>query len=140
MLAALLRQALARRGVADEHEILSAGIAAGDGGTPSVHAVSCMQQRGLDISGHRSRNVQSLDLGQIDAFLCMGPQHGQALVELGAPSERIIVVQGEAGGVPDPFGGGLEDYAICASSLEQAADAIAGMMTRSRQEAEHDHG
>lgn len=128
MLAALLERALAERG-AEGHEILSAGVAASDGGEPSAHAVACMRDRGLDLSGHRSRNVLGHDLTSIDAFLVMGAHHGHALQELGVPSERIIVVGGE-GGVPDPFGGERAEYETCARSLEAAAADIAEMMTR----------
>ena len=129
MLAALLTRALDERGVGGEHEIVSAGVAAGDGAPASGHAVTCMQQRGLDISGHSSSNVLAHDLGAIDAFLVMGPHHGHALIEHGVPSERIIVVNGDRGGVPDPFGGSLDAYEHCAASLEAAAADIAGMMT-----------
>jgi len=132
MLAALLRRALDEAGAGGEHEVLSAGVAAGDGDPPSAHAVACMRERGLDIADHRSRNVLGLGVENVDAFLVMGAHHGHALIEAGVPGERVVVVNGNDGGVPDPFGGDRAAYERCARSLEAAAADIAGMMTARR--------
>lgn len=117
MLMALLRDQAQRTGLSVTVE--SAGTAALDGEPASDHAVACMARRGLDISAHRSRHVSGLDATVFDLVLCMSSGHAAAMRSLGIPASRLSVVNADAGGVPDPYAGSMEDYEACALVLER---------------------
>jgi protein-tyrosine phosphatase len=130
MLMALLRAALAERGVAAT--VMSAGTGAGSGEPASAHAVTAMRERGLDLRAHRSRNVADADPAAADLVLALTPAHAARLRALGVPAARLRVVAAEAGGVPDPFGGSLDDYratadVLAADAARLAADVAANM-------------
>ena len=117
MLQALLRA----RGL----EVDSAGTAAGAGDPASDGARAAMFRRGLSLDHHASTPVTGRDLTAYDHIWAMTPRHAAALRSLGVPTHRLSVVNAEAGGVPDPYGGDLAAYEACATVLEQAAEVIA---------------
>lgn len=123
MLMALLRGAVRDR-PASAWTIESAGTAAGDGEPASTYAQTCMELRGLDLSNHRSRPVAELDLATYDRVLCMTSSHAAALRSLGIPPGKLEVVNASRGGVPDPFGGSIEDYEACAQVLTACAQDL----------------
>lgn len=125
MLAALLERELAQRGLDADHQVVSAGVAARGGEPANGFAVTCLAEHGIDLGRHVSRNVLDLDLAAIGLFLCMGSNHGHALLELGVDRERIMVVRGEAGGVPDPFGSDLATYRATGAVLTEVAREVA---------------
>lgn len=107
------------------HRVESAGSAAAEGEPASPGAVAAMHRRGLDLSAHRSRGLERLDLPGFDRVLCMTSAHAAALRSRGVPASRLEVVAAGQGGVPDPFGGGEDDYEACARVLEAEADSFA---------------
>lgn len=127
LLAALLRPALARHGV--RARVVSAGLAAQPGAPASTGSQEAARRRGLDLGPHRATPITLLDLDDIAQFWCMGASHGAALVQLGVPPGRIHVVNDDAGGVPDPFGGDEAEYEATARVLEVAADDIAAALS-----------
>jgi len=124
MLAALLRHALNERGL-DNIGVESAGVAAGGGSPASPEAIACMQGDGLDITEHRSRHIDQVELAAIDRFVCLGPAHAEALQHMGVSPERITVLLTDRGGVPDPIGGSEEVYRRCADVLAHEARSLA---------------
>jgi protein-tyrosine phosphatase len=122
MLMALLRAEAERQGL--DVTVESAGTAAIDGDEASTYARTCMNLRGLDIDDHRSRRIDDLDLNSYDWLLCMTSSHAAALRTRGVPAGRLAVVNAEHGGVPDPFGGDLDEYSRCAGVLEGYARTV----------------
>ena len=118
MAEALLRQALAARGVTG-YEVTSAGIYAAAGEPASPNAVMAMRELGLDISKHRARQLtKELAAGKV--VLCMTESHARAARQLlGDVRIRLL---GEA--VSDPFGGDLAEYRRCAAQLKRLCEAI----------------
>ena len=104
MAAALLRALLDKRGGINIM-VSSAGIAAAEGDPATPEAAAVLREKGLDLSGHRSRRVTAEDVRRADIIVTMSPSHALALQSLGADAERIRVWT-----VPDPFGGGLAVY------------------------------
>ncbi|MEW8976950.1 MAG: low molecular weight protein arginine phosphatase [Symbiobacterium sp.] len=104
----------------------SAGTGAFPGLPASPHAVTVMQERGIDLSGHRSRPVQSLD--GYDLVLTMTRGHRDALRNRFPDAAGRIFSLGEYAGtgedVPDPFGGSLEAYQKTAAALERLLPAV----------------
>ncbi len=86
----------------------------GDEVTPN--SVKACERFGVDISAHRARRINEYILDETDKFVCMTNQHAASLA-LYVPIEKIIVL---GGGIPDPYGGDLETYMICANSIKNA--------------------
>jgi protein-tyrosine phosphatase len=79
MAEALAADMLAARGVAAQ--VASCGVQ--ESGEPAVrHAAAEMARRGLDLSGHRSRQIDASILGWADLILTMERSHLVALAEV----------------------------------------------------------
>lgn len=121
MLQALLSRNLPR----EKFEIESAGLADRTGAPASAHAVECMQERGLDIISHRSREASDLNLASYDHIYCVEEALSNQLVALGAPKEKIEVTE-----VSNPYGKDLETYRACAETLSRIAEALAAKLNQ----------
>lgn len=97
-------------------ECSSAGIFAMTGDEVTPNSVKACERFGVDISAHRARRINEYILDETDKFVCMTAQHASSL-SLYVPQEKIIIL---GGGIPDPFGGDLETYMICANSIKNA--------------------
>ncbi len=123
MLAALIADACRRRDV--RAEVASAGIAAYGARPAADEAVTCMAERGLDISTHLSRHIEECDMPACDLIVCMGADQADYLAATGIPAHKLRVAAADAGGVLDPFGDDLATYRRCAAILAREAEAIA---------------
>jgi protein-tyrosine phosphatase len=104
MAAALLAQRLSQRTPAAEIE--SAGLAALVGYPADPLAQEVMREQGLDLSGHRARQLTPTMIVDFDLILAMEAQHVKA-IQFMVPSARGRVHQlGQPGGfdIPDPYG------------------------------------
>lgn len=112
-----MAQVLLRRRVTEQDEVLSAGLAA-DGSPASAYAIEAAAEVGLDLSAHRSHTVNAALCSQADAIGVMSPSHKAALTAyFGVPAEKITVL---GGGIPDPYGGTLDDYRRTRDALDRA--------------------
>ena len=123
MLEVMLRQEF-EKCCSDQHQVTSAGVAAIPGAAASANAITVMKERGLDLTGHRSRAVQDLNLADIDVFWCMGGNHALYLVEAGVAVDTVRILNEAGGGVPDPYGGDVMIYERCATVLAGEAHRI----------------
>jgi protein-tyrosine-phosphatase len=80
--------------------------------TATPEAVEIMRERGLDISGHRSRDVHDLDLGPFDLIVALTPAIAARLPQTDRP-ERLVVWD-----IDDPYGGDHAVYRSCANAIE----------------------
>ncbi len=132
MLEGLLKRDLAALG--KEITVESAGLLRIDqGATP--HSITCMRERGIDITGHRSRCAEDLDLASFDHIYVMGGNIKDALVKLGVPADHIEILRESEGGVPNPFNANLPadqqdmtKYIPCAAVLEEESKRIAASL------------
>lgn len=97
-------------------ECSSAGLFAMTGDEVSLNSVKACERFGVDISSHRARRITGYILDETDKFVCMTPEHAASL-SLYVPNDRIVVL---GDGIPDPYGGDLEKYMICANSIKTA--------------------
>lgn len=102
----------------------SAGVAAYTGDNPSTNAVAACKEINIDISGHKARSVNELDLTQYSWFCAMGPSHGNALVNMGIDKSKICILGASCGGISDPFGGDLASYRACRDEIYRAIETI----------------
>lgn len=114
MLEALLRREFEQKGLTD-FTVSSAGTMTDDGMIPTEQSVAAMNEIGLDISGHTSRQVTREIVENTDVFVALTPEHGVALAFYhGADPEKIVV---PGAGITDPFGGPLQVYRQCRDHL-----------------------
>lgn len=111
----LFRKILSEKGI-DNIECSSAGLFALTGDEVSQNSVKACERFGVDISLHRARRITAYILDETDKFVCMTKDHAASL-SLYVPEEKIFVL---GDGIPDPYGGDLETYMICANSIRTA--------------------
>ena len=97
----------------------SAGLAALPGAPASENAVAAMAEVGEDLSAHAAKPVTRELLDGADRIYCMSESAVAALKGAGYDARLL----GE--GIPDPYGGTLEDYRRCRDALAAALDAVA---------------
>jgi protein-tyrosine-phosphatase len=123
-----LAEAIARRmldlaGRSDVH-VSSAGTNAWDGSSASDGSILVGMERGLDLSGHRSRKLTPEIVASSDLILVMSDQHLDVVREMN-PDANVHLLAGFAAGespgraVQDPFGGDLSSYRETADDLER---------------------
>jgi len=88
-----------------------------------------MSRRMLDLSGHRSRPVDSLDVAVFDRMYTVSSRHAAYVRSLGVPAARIHVVAADRGGVQDPFGGDDAVYEETARTLEHEVSLIVASLS-----------
>jgi len=124
MAEAILRRILdkrGRRGIIVE----SAGLSA-NGMPAAENAILAVREwdgeAAAYLSEHRSRTVTPAMMNTADIIAVMTTSHAEAL---GNPPGIVIL----AGGIPDPYGGGIEDYrrtlSLMGPALEEIANGIA---------------
>lgn len=84
-----------------------------------------MRECGADLSAHRARPIDDTLLCGADCFAVMSASHAAALAAYGVPPERVHVLAAQSGGIPDPYGGSLDDYRRTRDILKDAVEALA---------------
>jgi len=90
---------------------LSAGTGTLDGMQASEGSVQALQQRGLDLTAHRSRSLTQQLCARATRIFCMSASHRDAVLDLApdaAPKTELLRPDGR--GIADPYGGELADY------------------------------
>lgn len=90
----------------------SAGIDCGGGLPAAANAVTVMRERGLDLSSHRSKDIDQLNIAEFDMVVAMSPSIARSLAPLAV---RQLVTWN----VDDPYGGSLEVYRMAADIIER---------------------
>lgn len=120
-MAAALCEGLARERGMTDLIAESRGLAAAPGAPASPHAAEALSEVGLDLSAHRSRQADPAELAGADLVICMTRSHRIILEGAGIPAGKIRVL---GVGIPDPFGGSLEDYRACRDAIAAALPAV----------------
>jgi protein-tyrosine-phosphatase len=102
----------------DDYEVLSAGISAFSGQPASPHSQQLARDIGLDLSGHRSRNVTLPLVEKADYIFAMSRGHLAAMEEdFPEASDKLYLVSEfcaddtlRGRDVRDPFGGSRQAY------------------------------
>lgn len=121
MAEAIARAALASNGVSDI-EVGSAGVSAAPGSPASDGALHAARINGLDLSGHRSRQLGPGLVAWADLVLTMSWRHADLAVAAGGDGKTALLTtfagSDAQGGVPDPFGGDASEYEATFDALE----------------------
>jgi protein-tyrosine phosphatase len=139
----VLRAELAAAGLDGAVVVDSAGTGdwhVGDAMDPGARAA--LAGRGLDGSTHRARQFQPSWLGRRDLILAMDARNLADLRRMarnpGSQDSDRIRLFGEVGGlteagggdIPDPWGGGADEFGHVLDLLAAAAPVIAGRLAR----------
>jgi len=114
-------------GKTDLFRAISAGIGTIDGQPASPNAIQAMQQVGIDISNHRSRQITAelvtqadfiigMTQGHIDAINMLYPQSAEKTFVL---CEFIDNLKPFERDIADPIGGNLETYIRCRDQIKE---------------------
>ena len=104
----------------------SAGLTAEIGAAASVNSVKvCMEDYGIDISSHKSRQLTENIIENTDLFVCMTMGHAQALMGFGVPKNKIYVLD-----VSDPYGGNIGIYRQCCRQIYEKLQKLAELIRR----------
>jgi protein-tyrosine phosphatase len=131
----VLRARLAEAGLDGAVIVDSAGT--GDwhlGEKMNAGARDALSRRGYDGSLHNARQFQASWLSSRDLVLAMDGRNIADLRRMGGSGERVRLL-GEAGGlgpvsIPDPYGGGEEEFDHVLDLLEAAAPVLVGRIER----------
>jgi protein-tyrosine phosphatase len=126
---AAARHRLAERGW--QHvSVASAGVRAGDGEEASEHARNAARRAGIDLSTHRSRQLDARLVEWADLVLVMTPAHRRGVAALGGEHKVSLLADFAAGRedlgrpVADPFGGDEAVYEQTLREIERLVDAV----------------
>lgn len=109
-----------------EWDVASAGVSAFDGEPASGGAVRAMEEKQLDLSGHRSQHLTQAHIDASDLIVVMTAAHKQAVLQrFPRAADRVVLLNqfshrrlGED--VPDPFGMRADVYRTIRDELEAA--------------------
>ena len=122
-----MMQAVLQQHLGTAFLVESAGLTRELAGRPANYrSVACMKERGVDLSGHVSRWIGNLDLGQYRWIVCVGHDEADKVRSTAcADAARVIVANGHRGGIPDPYELGLAGYRDCLALLDQVMPQVA---------------
>lgn len=100
--------------------IASAGLAADYGSPASRESVEMMRRRGLDLKAHSSQPLTDRLIEHADRCYTLTNGHRAAILDSHPElTDRVQVLARDGGDISDPIGGGIDEYAACAKSIEQ---------------------
>jgi len=127
MAVALLRDMVRSHGHQDRLRVSSAGIWASEGQPATADAQRAMQEKGLDISGHRSHNLLLRDIRRADLLVALERSVAEAITIESPEAAPKVHTLGELADDPrdveDPIGRPLEEY-------RYTVEVIQGMLQR----------
>lgn len=122
-----MMQAVLQQHLGPGYLVESAGVSQALAGRPANHrSIACMRERGVDLSGHTSRWIGNLDLGQYRWIVCVGHDEADMVrASPGAEPARVLVANERQGGIPDPYDLGPAGYRDCLALLDEVLPRVA---------------
>src|SRR5882724_11391534 len=125
----IFRQAIRGR---SDYRVVSAGLGAMEGQSPSPYAVQAVRELGIDISGQRSRMltpelVHQADFifgmthSHIDTVMLLYPHAAEKTFLLREFDETLDLFEKD---ISDPIGGAYEVYLNCRDQIEQGIASL----------------
>ena len=129
-------------------EISSAGASALEGKPASQHAVTVAAARGVDLSKHRARLLNSSMVREADLIVAMGSKHKETVGVIDPEAAAYTVLMTHfcdiVGDVPDPIGGTREEYEriydvieLCVEAMAEHLEGYGGWKTGSESDGEN---
>ena len=109
----LARDIITKKGLSDRILVTSAGMAAAEGEPASSNALIALQNRGIDATAHRARQLSAQLVKEATRIYVMTAAHRVAILRvLPEAAEKITVI-----GIPDPYGMDLTAYEACLDAI-----------------------
>lgn len=132
MAAALIKHALAAKSSPlNQLEVLSAGVAAGNGYPASTNSIAAMKKVGIDLKDHETSYATDELLDKADFIIGMTQSHLDSVrYHLGESASkklylmRQFIEAGESTEIPDPFGGNFTEYENARDSMVEAIPSL----------------
>lgn len=123
-----MAEALARKILAEYPDratkltVSSAGVAAWSGAPASKEAVEALAGMGVELKAHRATRLTPEIISRAGLILTMTRAHREQVRSILPPVAGKVFTIAEYAGfeedVPDPIGGSIETYRLCAGRLE----------------------
>ena len=103
----------------DNLSVSSCGLGAMAGDSASVNSIAVMAENGIDITPHRARQISEYIIDEADFIICLADSHYTYL----APfcKDKLLLL---GDGIPDPYGGDIDEYRYCRDKIESAIDKL----------------
>ena len=105
--------------------VLSAGTHAVAGNPATEFAILASQEKGIDISGHSARPLDSALISSSDMILCMEPSHAEWVLSIDSSVYEKVYNLADFSGcekrlksIPDPYGCSLREYRVCFDEID----------------------
>lgn len=124
MAEAIARYVISHRGVGPVN-ITSAGLAAGSGATITPEAKEALQELGIAVGSHRSKDVDPELVKSAEHIFTMTRLHQRALQST-LPADQVAKVKlldPQGNDIADPIGGPLSEYRTTANAIQRAVEA-----------------
>jgi len=92
----------------------------GNGLPVSENSQEVMEEIGIDISFHKSTQLNLSDISWADKIIYMSEDH-LILLSLYAPAEKLLLL---GNGISDPYGGDIERYRQCRDEITAEIDKL----------------
>ncbi|MHC4878763.1 MAG: arsenate reductase/protein-tyrosine-phosphatase family protein [Planctomycetota bacterium] len=105
--------------------VSSAGLAAGYGSPASPESVQLAREHGVDLTPHESQPLTERLLNHADFVYTMTRGHRDAILSRRPDLAGLVQLLARDGSdVPDPIGGGFDEYQRCCQSIEKYLNDI----------------
>lgn len=113
-------------------EVSSAGSSAMDGSAASDNAVEVASRHGVDISSHEARLLGRTEIREADLIVTMTRKHRETVgvIEPEALAYTVLLTDfcTEKGDVPDPIGGGIDEYEHTYDLINRCVEELAARL------------
>ena len=135
MAAALFKNLIEQSGDGKAIKILSAGTAAFEGQRASPNAIAVMDEKGVDLRGHRAAVLTREKIMQSDLILTMTNSHKNQVIKIAPEAagktytlkEYTNISDGNTD-IFDPFGQSIDTYRKSAQEIEFALKILLKMI------------
>jgi protein-tyrosine phosphatase len=98
--------------------VMSAGISAVAKNNAAANAIEVLRRRGIDLSDHISQQLNETLVQFADYIFAMTRSHRELILSMCPSADvRLSVLSTDGGDIPDPIGGNMEKYEICANQI-----------------------
>jgi protein-tyrosine phosphatase len=99
--------------------VLSAGVSVGYAAPANPHAVEVLREKGLDLTDHRSQQLNETHVRFADHIFAMTRKHRETILSHWLSADtRLNVLRADGGDIADPFGCSEDVYETCARQIE----------------------
>ena len=124
MAKALMEKFVNESGISEKVHIDSAGTStfAGIGAAPNT--VSVLKDEGIDVSGHRGKNMNKDILKRSDIIFAMERYHRNAIISMMPEIKDRVRLLREDADIPDPIGRPIEEYKNVIGIIKEEVENI----------------